>query len=323
MRKTTFVLKIALALAVLSLVIVPMVWAQTPGPSEQFFNQTGHGVRDPFLSFYLNTGGPTQYGYPITDSYVDPNTGILVQYFQKARLEWWPGNADPYKIQLGLLGDDLGKRQPGLPVSAIPSPSDPGCHYYPETGQAVCFRFLEYFAATGDIFQYGYPVSGITLENGRMVQYFQRARMEWWPEKPPGHTIQLAELGQIYYDYAKLDRTRLQPRILSANPGAVTGLTAYASVTNAIIAQGGSQVVYVRVQDQLNKRLAGAAVTMVAEFPNGPVAYTLPPTDANGLTTFTFAAGNHMPGTTVPLRFIVDYAGLSTETRTSYLLWFV
>jgi hypothetical protein len=62
---------------------------------------------------------------------------------------------------------------------------------------------------------------------------------------------------------------------------------------------------------------------MVAEFPGGPVAYTLPPTDANGITTFTFAAGNHTPGTTVPLRFIVDYAGLNVETRTSYLLWFV
>lgn len=316
MRKPKFVLKVALALAVLSLMLVPVVFAQN---SDLYFPETGHNVRAPFVQFFINTGGAARYGYPITESYVDPGTGLLIQYFQNARLESWPGNPEPYKIQLGLLGDQLGKRQTALPVSDIPAASDPSCRYFAETGQAVCHRFLDYFGATGDIFQYGYPISGVALENGRMVQYFQRTRMEWWPENL---SIRLAPLGQIYFDYAELDRGLLHPPPQTAINGTVTDLSLSASVTQAIIAQGGSQQIYVLVRDQLGRRISGAAVTLVAEFPSGPVPYTLPPTDTNGTTTFTFPAGNNAAGTTVQLRVIVDYAGMNRETRTSYMLWF-
>jgi hypothetical protein len=323
MLKSKLGLTFALIVTLASLILAPVVLAQTAPTDEMYFSETGHGVREPFLKFFVSTGGAARYGYPITNSYTDPATGILIQYFQKARLEWWPGNPDPYKIQLGLLGEQLGKRDPGLAVSAIPDSSNPSCHYFAETGQAVCHLFLTYFKANGDIFQFGYPISAPKTENGRMVQYFQRARLEWWPEKPAGQTVQTAQLGQIYYDHAKLDRIRLQPDApLAQIAVSVTSLTVTAAIGKPTIAADGSQTVYVTVKDQLGNKVSGASVTMTAAFPDGSRSFTLPPTDVNGTTSFTFAVGKYMPGSTINLTVRADYSGLSGDTRTSYLMWF-
>ncbi len=70
----------------------PFALAQSSG--SRTFAETGHTVREPFLSYFNTTGGLARYGYPITDELVDPKTGLLVQYFQNARMEWHPANPD-------------------------------------------------------------------------------------------------------------------------------------------------------------------------------------------------------------------------------------
>ena len=170
----------------------------------RYFPETGHTVREPFLSYFNATGGLARYGYPITDEVVDPKTGLLVQYFQKARIEWHPANLDPYKIQLGLLGDELGKQTSPPPVSQ--TPPDPNCHLFLETGHRACFEFLKYWRNYGGLDAFGYPITEYMIEDGIIVQYFQRAKMEWHPEKPKDQRMQLAPLGSIYFDYAQLPR---------------------------------------------------------------------------------------------------------------------
>ena len=112
--------------------ITPSVSADGEPPI--FFPETGHTVREPFVGFFKANGAVTRFGYPLTDEFVDQLTGLMVQYFQKARLEYHPGNAEPYIVQLGLLGEDLHKRTPPLLVSQIPSPADPNCRYFSPTG---------------------------------------------------------------------------------------------------------------------------------------------------------------------------------------------
>jgi len=311
---------------IFSLVLAPFALAQS-GDAHKYYNETGHNLDEPFFHFFNATGGLARYGYPTTEAYVDPQTGLLVQYFQKARIEWHPGNPEPYRIQLGLLGDELGKREPPIPVTQVPPASDPNCRYFPETSHTVCLKFLDYWNTTGGLDMFGYPITEYKIENGRIVQYFQRARMEWHPEKPAGQRIQLAPLGDIYYYYAQLDLARRGATVDSAGPSgvrpSVTALRPRATVLNPIIARNRSQSGMVHVYDQFDKPLASAAVTLIVHFPAGDQALILAPTNANGATAFAFGVGQDRPGTIVSLEFIVTYPGLAlASTRTSYMVWF-
>ncbi len=44
------------------------------------------------------------FGYPISDPFIDPDSHMLVQYFERAVFEYHPENPDPYKVELRRLG---------------------------------------------------------------------------------------------------------------------------------------------------------------------------------------------------------------------------
>lgn len=299
--------------------------AQTNEQDDSYYWETGHNVSETFLKYFQANGGISRFGFPITEGYVESN-GLYVQYFQKARLEWHPANPDPYKILPGLLGEDLGKKQAPIPASQIPAATDPNCIYFAETGHKVCNSFLKYFQANGGVDAFGYPITEYVQENGMIVQYFQRALMEWHPAKPAGQRVVTAPLGQIYYDWAGLDRGRLPPVPPNGSESiapTVIQLKARASVLSAITSKGSVQTGYVYVSDQLGKPVVGAAVTLVVRFPNGSSAsYTLPATGASGTTFQSFPVGNVKPGQMVVMEFIVLYNDLTTTTRTSYMMWY-
>jgi hypothetical protein len=46
------------------------------------------------------------FGYPISEAFVDPDTGFLTQYFERAVFEFHPENVVPYQVQLTRLGAD-------------------------------------------------------------------------------------------------------------------------------------------------------------------------------------------------------------------------
>lgn len=83
----------------------------------QYFAPTGHTVCGPFLKYWsshgLSFGDPgisyreslALFGYPISQPFVDPTSGLTIQYFERARFEYHPENAGtPYDVLLGLLG---------------------------------------------------------------------------------------------------------------------------------------------------------------------------------------------------------------------------
>ncbi|HEX5166138.1 MAG TPA: L,D-transpeptidase family protein [Thermomicrobiales bacterium] len=53
--------------------------------------------------------------------------------------------------------------------------------FFPETGHHVADEILNAWRSTG-LMIFGYPISEPMVENGRTVQYFERARLEVWPE---------------------------------------------------------------------------------------------------------------------------------------------
>ncbi len=83
----------------------------------QYFAATGHTACGSFLQYWQNHGlsfgdpgisyreSLALFGYPISEPFVDPTTGLTIQYFERARFEYHPENAGtPYDVLLGLLG---------------------------------------------------------------------------------------------------------------------------------------------------------------------------------------------------------------------------
>jgi hypothetical protein len=97
-----------------------------------FMPATGHRVCAGFRDFWqghgVNLGDSgtsfreslALFGYPISEEFTDPATGLTVQYFQRARFEYHPEFAGtPNVVELSLLGQAaLDQAQNGDPIAA-------------------------------------------------------------------------------------------------------------------------------------------------------------------------------------------------------------
>ena len=159
---------------------LPPTTPATASPSEvasggRYVQTTEHNISARFASAYDRLGGFERFGFPRSEAFVDQ--GLLVQWFQRGRLEYRPDlQGSPYEVQISLLGDLLLNDRP-VPLDPIESTSER--RYYPETGMTVENAFLRYFDASGGVDALGYPITPEVSEADRPVQYFQRARLEY------------------------------------------------------------------------------------------------------------------------------------------------
>jgi hypothetical protein len=189
-----------------------------PVDSCRYFHETGHYVCDQFLQFFETRGGLETLGFPLSERHNDPaHGGLLVQYFQNARMEWHPDNPEPYQVQLGLLIDELGYRYPPARAEDIPPPDDPAHHYFPETGHVVSYAFLDAFHEKGGLDIFGYPRSEFLFEEGKVVQYFQRARMVWYRNEP-GQPVRLSHVGEWYIEIFPVQKQYFRRASVSNGP---------------------------------------------------------------------------------------------------------
>lgn len=181
-------------------------WGPDRGNQGTFFPETGHRIAAPFLSYWHANGGLKQFGYPISAQIreTDPATNKvrLVQYFERNRFEYYPELANtPFEIQIGRLGDDL-LRQEGIDWTKLPKQADapPECLFFEQTGHRLCAPFKAYWETNGGLALYGMPLSEAFEENGRLVQYFERNRFEYFPDQiGTPFEIQLGLLGRELY----------------------------------------------------------------------------------------------------------------------------
>lgn len=150
---------------------------RTVVPSEDiiYFPQTGQTLQGPFLAYFQTRGGVESFGYPITEAF--HQHGLVVQYFEKVRMEYHSQNPPRYRVQLGLLGETLSRREPPIPLSHAPLAFDYSRRYYPQTGHTLSQPFLAYYDAHGGLDRFGYPLSEPYRLHGPLVQDFQRARL--------------------------------------------------------------------------------------------------------------------------------------------------
>jgi hypothetical protein len=312
MAKSFYLIRLGTAIVV----VVGSLAAAYPQAAEDNcrpFLRTGHYVCDEFLQFYDEWEGLELFGYPLTEAYHDPVLGIKVQYFQYARMEWHPDNADPYKVQLGLLGDELGYDYPSAGADQIPPVNTAKHHYFPETGHVVSFEFLNYFRTKGGIDIFGYPRSEFLMEDGYFVQYFQRARMEWHPGAPAGSSIRLTPIGEIY---AREFGINTAPIIIE-----ISGLRVSVSVQYATIADDDTQTVYVYVADQHWNPIKGAYAAGVIHYPSGDQEFVFGFTDEYGFIQHTFDLRSTPPGEKVVVDVQVAYGRLTDSAQTSFFFW--
>ncbi|MFQ5408594.1 MAG: hypothetical protein ACE5FI_09270 [Anaerolineales bacterium] len=305
-----------LLLALLLALQVVIVDAQSGDAAGEYFDATGHFVGDPFLSFYNEHGGVLVFGYPITERFFDYRLGREVQYFERARLELWPEHEGPYRVQLGLLADELGL---GLPAAA--PVRDPNCSYFIQTGHSACLAFADFFEQRGGVDVFGYTTSEYRVVDGRLVQSFQRAVLEWHPELPRGSRVQIANLGARNFDQLGYNPALTEP-FLSANIDAsVTTLTVAASPRLPVVGQDEEETVFVVIRDQLGEPVAGAVSQVLVDFPSEVQTFTLAPSNAAGVAKVRFSVTEAVPGSTVSIEVLVHHLGLRATTRTSFIPW--
>ena len=322
MRSPTIspVIKTALCVVLLAGLIagsLPIQVAVAQQLPPQYFQETQHNITGDFLSFFNQHGGLKVFGYPVTEPF--NWQGRQIQYFQKARMELHPENPDPYRVQLGLLGDELGYRRAGV----TPVPNNQYQRFYPGTGHALSYAFLTYYDANGGLDVFGYPITEFIIENGRIVQYFQRAKMEWHPEMSGDQRVQLGDLGLLHFQVGGFDPGLRNPAppIPSVTLAPVS-LRAYAFVKQPITGRTGFQTVFVFVTDQAKQPIVGANVTFVVRSLEGERVFGMPSTDAIGGTAATFDIGSLAPGQTVVIEARIVYGALFITPQTSFMPWY-
>jgi hypothetical protein len=147
--------------------------------------------------FWRSRGGLDIFGLPLTQPLVQPN-GIVIQYFERARLEFHPDLAGtPYAVLIGLLGVELGHSTP-VSTTTTPTSTSELVWYFPATNHLIGTPFRTYWKNRGGLAIFGLPIGEAQLEDGRLVQYFERARFELHPELAgTAYEVQLGQLGVL------------------------------------------------------------------------------------------------------------------------------
>ncbi|HEX8220350.1 MAG TPA: Zn-dependent exopeptidase M28 [Chloroflexia bacterium] len=187
----------------------PVPVQAVPGAGSRKFPETGRTVTGIFLDYWSANGEVAQLGYPISEviGEVSELNGkpYTVQYFERAVLEYHPENQPPYNVLLSQLGTyQYKKKYPGGAANQQTSGVGEVVRF-PETGKTVGGKFVEYWRSHGGVALQGYPISEEFTEvsplNGKtyLVQYFERAVMEYHPENQPPYDVLLSQLGTYQY----------------------------------------------------------------------------------------------------------------------------
>lgn len=285
----------------------------------QYFPQYGHWVRGEYLALYNSASDPARiFGQPITGVFNDPlRPGIQMQYFERARMDYDPTKPAGQRVTLANLGSFIyQENQAGQPVDF--STSSGMCRQF-SNGKSVCFAFLQFYDSFNGPKFFGMPISNTEYIDGRLVQYFERARMEWRNEMPTGQKVVLTELGQIDFDHRIAN-----PSLLRAEPSDNVKLIepkVYAFIAHPLIANGQKQQVFVLVRDQYDQPLPGTQVMITVIYPDGhsenrrPQAFT----DADGVTQDSFTVENVAPNQVIQ---VAVEAEISADLKGAASTWF-
>lgn len=319
MNQSTMVRK--LFTLIVTVCILSTSWASVhaqQAPTVKFFNETGHNVKGDFLKYYnSNTNATFIYGYPITEEFKSRD-GRTVQYFQRARFEYRSELPEGQRVVLTSLG-----RETFTTTGAVNVSNAFACRTYSETGFSVCFAFLEFFDQYGGVTQFGYPISGFEYHESKLVQYFEKARLEWQPWKPEGQRVVVSDLGRMYFDKLREDPSLLlQVKPLDNTIQTVTNLHVRAFVWKAVTLATDSQMIYIIVQDQALQPVANASCTATVHWTDGRTNSNIILTNANGVGLVALSFTNQPAGSLINIDVACVSNNQNASTKTSFRIWY-
>ena len=179
------------------------------------------------------------------------------------------------------------------------------------------------FDANGGVEQFGYPISGFEYHENKIVQYFERARLEWQPWRAEGYRVVISDLGRAYFDNLGEDPALLAPASpLNNAPRVITELRIRAFVWKAVTLSNDDQMFFVIVQDQNAQPVSGASCTAVVNWPNGAKDSTIITSDTNGVGVVSLAFQNQPYGSLIYTDISCTYNNLTGKTTTSFRIWY-
>jgi len=322
-----------LLLALLTvLVVVGGLWLITArsrsGDDYEYFSQVQHNTSGEFLKFFRENGELEIFGYPMTEAFI--LEGRFVQYFQRARMELHPESEGPDRVRLSPLAEELAD-QLGLdtrPVAEPPGASsgDPSLRYFPETGHTVSAPFLQYFDAHGGVRIFGYPITEALRQNGRLVQYFQNMRLDYYPERLGAQQVQPMDLGESHFLLTGMDPSlrkgvRAIPDPSLGVSAAPAELRVDAHVRRPYAASPEQQVLHVYVTDENGRPVENAAVEFTVQYPGASRLYEMPLTDANGYTSMSFPLEPMPAGQKLMIRVTASAGAVAESMLVTSLPW--
>jgi len=147
-----------------------------------YFAETGHNLREPFLSRWTASGGQKVLGLPLSEERFQSKTGVL-QTFETVSIIYDPALDVPWDLQCDHLPSDLvSALSPAAARKAVAgcSASAAGCQFFGQTGHTISGRIASFWTAKGDLAMFGMPLSEAFTESdsGLPIQVFERAVLE-------------------------------------------------------------------------------------------------------------------------------------------------
>ena len=176
-------------------------------PSTVYIPDTGQTIDGVFLDFWRANGGASSYGDPITPEFT--MNGHTVQYYQYARFEYWPEDADGNVVHLGSIGEELRPQlvmrqgaaasNPSalaqlaqisvawLPVSSkiASTPDSDTFAYVADTGHTVQNGFKSFWENSGGADYLGNPLTEEYQLGDTTYQVFERGELAWQQGSDP------------------------------------------------------------------------------------------------------------------------------------------
>ena len=293
----------------------------SPDPERRYFGETEFAVSGEFLRFFNIHGGLEVFGYPISAPFNE--RGVLVQYFQKGRMEWRATGQDSGEVTLGNLGEELGFARPRV----APPPLSIHRVYYEETGHSVAHMFLRYFRDRGGVALFGYPISGMALENQKVVQYFQRAKLIW---DPGTAELTVGNLGALYVraHRSNLPYDAFTPLPYRYGDHIPQELRVLLGASQSIVDAGEDMTVTVVVLDpRANAPLADVTVRFTMDRLDASAALDVAPwtytvnTDQGGKAVIDVPLDSVEPGTWGVLTVSSSLGPAYSEAKQLFLVW--
>ncbi len=276
------------------------------GTGERFFPETGHTVREPFLGFFEAHGGVHFFGYPITPAIPEPPD--YIQCFQYACLRWDPLAPPDQTVQLLPIAEAMGLGTPPILPLQIPL-GRPFRRYIPETGHTVSGMFLAFWLRHGGAKIIGNPITEPFVENGRVVQIFQRMKVMWDPVE---HAVRPMNLGESYARMRGLN-PRVPARILQT-PSA---LRVRIAVRRPVLAAGDRQTITVFVTDEEGQPISRTRIRV--DVPGQDPL--LLETDEAGIAEGSFTVGAFPPGSLIEVHATASDGLRQGEAFSSFRIW--